>query len=182
MILEAPPSRYRVEERGGRLVVIDRLTGTENVTRAEPAAVKPHALTGERGSALRLRPRATPSALPNANLGTTPGAPASDFLFSLATLVTQTTPSGQTLRTQRWFDASAPRQVVLDRRQTRRLGALVLFAGVAAMIVLIVAMIGGAAASAIAAIIVFQLLRPVIRAGLQPLILGATRCDQPRNG
>lgn len=181
MILEAPPSRYRVEERGGRLVVIDRQMGTETVTRAEPVAVKPHVLTGERGSALRLR--ATPKVPPRAAAAMTSGAPpTADFLVNLAMFFTQAAPAGRVLRTQRWFDASAPRQAVLDPSQTRRLGALVLFAGVAAMIVLIVAMFGGAAAGAIAAIIVFQLLRPVIRAGLQPLIIAAIPCDQPRNG
>ena len=124
MILEAPPSRYRVEERGGRLVVIDRQMGTETVTRAEPVAVKPHVLTGERGSALRLR--ATPKALPRAASARPPGAPpTADFLVNLAMFFTHAAPAGRVLRTQRWFDASAPRQAVLDPSQTRRLGALV---------------------------------------------------------
>ncbi|WP_240610079.1 hypothetical protein [Sphingomonas pokkalii] len=108
--MDMPPSRYRVEERGRRLVVIDRASGRE---------VSPHKsllpLAGGVDSPKRQRPGAAapPSPPPS-------GREAQGWKFGFQ----QRKATPESFVTRSWFDAKAPRTIKLNYTAHSRLAAL----------------------------------------------------------
>lgn len=98
-----PSSRYRVVERGRRLVVLDTHNGNAPVTRAPPGRIdspRPTELAPD-------RPESAASDLDKAALALRAGA-------------------GQPiLKTRSWFDDKAPRRILLHNRKQGRVGLLI---------------------------------------------------------
>ena len=97
--MDMPPTRYRVVEKGRRLIVIDRLRGervesriVDSLERRSPRRVE----TRDR-SALAPAPTTARGAEPRRSTGS--GAQAA---------------SGMVLTTQRWFDDRGPRRIRVD--------------------------------------------------------------------
>lgn len=150
-----PPSRFAVVEKGGRLVVIDRESGTTPPTAAErmaahdqargiepirpaskepavaAAATTPEALDTRRSTAKDNRPAATPARSPwsgkEAKAGTALRPPANP-----ASVTKTPRPAGnrQIIVTGKWWDEKGPRTIELGPLgQTQlRNGLLALFA------------------------------------------------------
>lgn len=152
MIMQAPPSRYRVIERKGRLEVIDTWAGHRPATAhvpLEPAAAEPPAVAAataapdplvERWPDFAPEPVAPASALDPAPDPVPPLASQqmlaspTGFLHSVAATVCgdQRDIDGRLmLNTKRWFDQKAPRRIALDPDGERQIGltVLILFAG-----------------------------------------------------
>jgi len=103
--MNMPPTRYRVVERGRRLVVIDTLHGNLPVShtpRAAHESRRPRALEAPKPAHRPSRP-APPSPLGDRTAGTT-------FV------------------TQSWFDAKAPRRVRIEPETTGSAGIAVIVA------------------------------------------------------
>ncbi len=110
--MRPPPSRYRVIERGGRLIVIDNWAKRD----ASPVGDAP---TTSRA------PRAPTGRAP---AGTMPSAPDGPLqrLVSLAT-IGAVDPEGRPFWvTARWYDAKGPRAFALGPAGVRRLGGALL--------------------------------------------------------
>ena len=132
MVMELPPSRYRVIERGRRLEVIDTLAGRRPAYAAEarPQPWAP-AEVADRPVGDEVEPEPVTERVPGpsqpAPLGSMPEAPP-DFLINAANIVG----SGRDrdgrllLVTARWYDAKGPRTIALDQAAERTLGAAVL--------------------------------------------------------
>ncbi len=108
--MDMPPSRYRVEERGRRLVVIDRASGREVSPTKSPF---PLAEGNGRPGRSRLGTVPPPSAPPSGR-----GAPAWRFGIQRP----KATPDSFVTRS--WFDAKAPRTIKLNYAAHSRLAAL----------------------------------------------------------
>lgn len=108
--MDMPPSRYRVEERGRRLVVIDRKTGREVSPTKSPLP-----LAGGVDSPKRQRPGAAapPSPPPS-------GREAQGWKFGFQ----QRKATPESFVTRSWFDAKAPRTIKLNYTAHSRLAAL----------------------------------------------------------
>lgn len=104
--MDMPPSRYRVEERGRRLVVIDRKSG-----RAVSPTKSPLPLAGGAGRSGQHRSGKTPPASAR-------GAQAWKFGFK------QPRATPDSFVTRSWFDAKAPRTIKLNYTAHSRLAAL----------------------------------------------------------
>ncbi|MEG3144467.1 hypothetical protein U1839_07345 [Sphingomonas sp. RT2P30] len=121
--MRPPPSRYRVIERGGRLIVIDNWAkdGASPVSDAPTTSRPPLAPTGR------------------APAGTMPSAP-DGLLQRLVTLATigAVDPDGRPFWvTARWYDAKGPRAFALGPAGVRRLGGGLLGVLAVALAVLI---------------------------------------------
>ncbi len=119
--MDMPPSRYRVEERGRRLVVIDRKTGREVSHTKSPLPLAGGDGGGD-GSRKRSGPRSTPA--PPAS-----GRGAQAWRFGIQR--PKATPDSFVTRS--WFDAKAPRTIKLNytahsRLATLRFGGAILIA------------------------------------------------------
>lgn len=119
--MDMPPSRYRVEERGRRLVVIDRASGREVSPTKSPTSLD--------GVGVELRPK---------RRGLRPGPPAGrggaqPWRFGLQR--PRATPDSFVTRS--WFDKKAPRTIKLNYTALSRL-AMLRFGG-AILIALLVA-------------------------------------------
>ena len=121
--MDMPPSRYKVVEEGRRLVVVDRLTG-ERVRHQIHA--QPH-----RPDMLRIDAPRRETRAPRPSAG---GA-------------------ARTFTTDSWYDAKAPRTLVLD---DDKLGALMIAGGVAACLALIAFYFFGFVALFVAAFLLLQ--------------------------
>jgi hypothetical protein len=154
MRLEAPPSRYRVIERGGRLVVIDSQSGTTPLRARDllPAVTD--------GAAPRYvdyptdddAPAPTPAAVleaprsaltPPPNRSLAPEAPGA--LRSVAATVAGDRRDDQgrlLLTTARWYDAKAPRTLALTKAGEQQLGGAMIALIVAAVVALFLVMFG----------------------------------------
>ncbi|MET3712041.1 hypothetical protein ABIC65_002753 [Sphingomonas trueperi] len=114
--MDMPPSRYRVEERGRRLVVIDRKTGREVSHTKSPL---PLAGGGGSGEGQKRREPAPPAS----------GRGARGWKFGLK----QARATPESFVTRSWFDAKAPRTIKLNytahsRLATLRFGGAILIA------------------------------------------------------
>jgi len=121
--MDMPPSRYRVEERGRRLVVIDRKTGRE-VSHAKSPLPLARGVGGGDDRAGRRRSREAPPPSPPAS-----GRGAQGWKFGLK----QTRATPDSFVTRSWFDAKAPRTIKLNytahsRLATLRFGGAILIA------------------------------------------------------
>ncbi|MET3724844.1 hypothetical protein [Sphingomonas trueperi] len=119
-----PPSRYRVEERGRRLVVIDRKTGREISHTKSPL---PHA-GGVGGGNDRAGRRRRSGEAPPPSLSAS-GRGAEGWKFGLK----QARATPDSFVTRSWFDAKAPRTIKLNytahsRLATLRFGGAILIA------------------------------------------------------
>lgn len=153
MWLQAPPSRYRVVERGGRLVVIDSLSGSTPLRAKDllPATTDDASATyvdypeddpPQPASAPILEaPRSALSPPPGKSLA--PQAPSG--LASIAATV-----AGQArddrgrllLTTARWYDAKGPRTLALDMAGEQQLGGAIIGLVVAAFVALCLVVLG----------------------------------------
>lgn len=120
--MDMPPSRYRVEERGRRLVVIDRKTGREvSHTKAPlPLAGGIGGGDGQKRRGIRIAPPTAPPAS---------GRGAQAWRFGIQR--PKATPDSFVTRS--WFDAKAPRTIKLNytahsRLATLRFGGAILIA------------------------------------------------------
>jgi hypothetical protein len=106
--MRPPPSRYRVIERKGRLIVVDNWAPNGDSSLAESAATsrKPAAPIG----------RAPPGVMPSAEQGLL------QHLVHLATLGAVDAEGRPFWVTARWFDARGPRTFALGPAGVRRLG------------------------------------------------------------
>lgn len=104
--MDMPPSRYRVEERGRRLVVVDRATG-----RAVSQTQSPVPLAGGGGGNGARRSRIAPP--PGGR-----GAQGWKFGFK------QPRATPDSFVTRSWFDKKAPRTIKLNYTAHSRLAAL----------------------------------------------------------
>jgi len=115
--MDMPPSRYRVEERGRRLVVIDRKTGRE-VSHTKSPLPLAGGVGGGDGSQKRREPAPAAS-----------GRGAQGWKFGLK----QARATPDSFVTRSWFDAKAPRTIKLNytahaRLATLRFGGAILIA------------------------------------------------------
>ena len=111
--MDLPPSRYKVVEQGRRLVVIDTWNGNAPVTGHQPVpgeAARPATVEQARAA---LRPARRQPA--------TAGADAPETVIT----------------TQPWFDSKGPRRVMLDGSSLGMLLVLLLVAGMAAALILL---------------------------------------------
>ena len=113
--MDMPPSRYRVEERGRRLVVIDRKTGRE-VSHTKSPLPLAGGVGGGDGSQKRREPAP-------------PASGAQGWKFGLK----QARATPDSFVTRNWFDAKAPRTIKLNytahsRLATLRFGGAILIA------------------------------------------------------
>ncbi|HEX4695165.1 hypothetical protein [Sphingomonas sp.] len=132
MRLEAPPSRYRVIERDGRLVVIDRQAGEQQL----PLSLASSPLVRVEPP-ISSRP-ASPS--PKSMIADPPG-----LLRSVAAAVTGEVRDDDgrlLLDTANWFDSKAPRTIALSPAGERRLGAVVLALAAAALVAIALVVTG----------------------------------------
>ena len=118
--MKPPPSRYRVIERGGRLVTIDTWDKSGSAGRAadQPVArggARPVA-PGESGMANRL----------------------ADLLVGLVCMGTRDEQGRHVLATASFYDAKAPRDIVLGDAATRQVGNVLIGAFVALLIVAVI--------------------------------------------
>lgn len=108
--MDMPPSRYRVEERGRRLVVIDRKTGREVSHTNSPLPLGGGVGGGDVGQkrrAIRIAPPASGRGTRGWKLGLKqPRATPDSFV------------------TRSWFDAKAPRTIKLNYAAHSRLAGL----------------------------------------------------------
>ena len=134
MVMELPPSRYRVVERGRRLEVIDTLAGRRPAYAAEarPQPWAPAEVVDRLADVLEIEPQPVvmekrPPALPPAPIGSMPVAPP-DFLINAASIAgSERDRDGRLLlNTARWYDSKGPRTIALDRAAERKLGAAIL--------------------------------------------------------
>lgn len=108
--MDMPPSRYRVEERGRRLVVIDRASGREVSPHKSPLP-----LAGGNGRPGRNRlGKAPPPSAPEGRQA------AQAWRFGIQR--PKATPDSFVTRS--WFDAKAPRTIKLNYTAHSRLAAL----------------------------------------------------------
>jgi hypothetical protein len=96
--MEVPPSRYRVVERGRRLVVLDSWNGDAPVVRAPPPSLD--------------RPGAEPE----------PDEIRTDL--KVAALALRAGSARPILETRAWFDDKAPRRILLDTAKQGRASLL----------------------------------------------------------
>jgi len=121
--MDMPPSRYRVEERDRRLVVIDRKTGRE-VSHMKTPLPLAGGVGGGDGSQKRSGPRSAPPPAPP-----TSGRGAQGWKFGFQ----QRKATPDSFVTRSWFDAKAPRTIKLNytahsRLATLRFGGAILIA------------------------------------------------------
>lgn len=117
--MDVPPSRYRVVERGRRLVVLDTHNGNA------PVAPTPRALD----ALAKERPRALAAAR---RPGPSPADPRPRR--EAAARPIRSGAADPVLATQPWFDDKAPRRILLE---DRKLGAMGLVVAVALTLVVI---------------------------------------------
>lgn len=108
--MDMPPSRYRVEERGRRLVVVDRATGREVSHPKSPLPLS-GGVGGGDGSHKRQGLRSAPP---------TSGRGAQAWRFGFP----QRRATPESFVTRSWFDKKAPRAIKLNYRTNARLAAL----------------------------------------------------------
>lgn len=111
--MDVPPSRYRVEERGRRLIVIDRTTGRQ------VSSPSPRPLAG--GEDASKRRRQNPAPPPSTAKGVQP--------WRLGLKKPQATPDS--FVTRNWFDAKAPRAIKLNYRTRSQLDLVRMFGAIA---------------------------------------------------
>lgn len=136
--MEAPPSRYRVVERGGRLEVVDTYLGGAPQTAADlvPGLASDDAADArppEARVARQPEPRAdSPMAAPPA-----PRPRAAEALIARPPELVRTVAATMCndvrdgdgrliLTTARWYDRKGPRDIALDLRGERQLGTMVM--------------------------------------------------------
>lgn len=146
-----PPSRYRIEERGRRLIVIDQWAGNVEVTASLPSQPAPpptrtevKAPTSSATVVAKAAAAAARSSAPASRPGqasasvSLPGNALTRALFKLQ-------PAGQggaILTTTKVYDLSGPRQVALTRDQVAKLDGLAMAIVIALVIVLVFGMAG----------------------------------------
>lgn len=146
-----PPSRYRIEERGRRLIVIDQWAGNVEVTASLPsqpsapvATMDLPALTASSGGMAKAAAAAarssTPAARPaQASAATSPvGTGLTRALFKLQ----PTGHGGAILTTTRLYDLSGPRQIALNRPQVGKLDGLTILVVLALGLILLFGLAG----------------------------------------
>ena len=144
--MDAPLGRYRIVEKGRRLVVIDTATGSSV---SSPAPVEPRANQGQPGTRPVAFPRAGArrAAPRSASSAEHPLDRISALLLRLA--LRERRPDGSALVRWNWEQNGQPRQwhATLDAGQQRRLGrALLAMAGVPLLFVLATILSAGALA------------------------------------
>ena len=112
--MDMPPSRYRVEERGRRLVVIDRKTGREVSQTKSPLPLAGGVGGGDVGHKGRRHRPAPPPAPPASGRGT------QAWRFGIQ----RPTATPDSFVTRSWFDAKAPRTIKLNYAAHSRLAGL----------------------------------------------------------
>lgn len=124
--MDMPPSRYRVEERGRRLVVIDRKTGREVSHTKSPLPLAGGVGVGD-GRQKRRGLRIAPSPAPPAG-----GRGAQAWRFGIQ----RPTATPDSFVTRSWFDKKAPRTIKLNYATHSRLAGL-RFGGAVAIALLV---------------------------------------------
>lgn len=121
-----PPSRLQILEQGGRLVVIDRLTGAPPPTAAE----RMKALDAERAEAERPQPAATATPPPTQPRRTPQGArspapspwrTAAEAAAPAQRHVKSADKSERQITTRSWWDKKGPRTVSLSEQAEKTL-------------------------------------------------------------
>jgi hypothetical protein len=164
--LKAPPSRYRVEERGRHLVVIDTQSGQSiTSTKQMPTGSRQSGSSMGSGMAAPMRTNAE----------------GRDWTLRMAEAITEgrkDTRGRAVLKTSRFYDAAAPRYFALDNRQMQQLGA----GGIAMMAIFVILFLCFVTLDFFIAIIVvvvaWQLGRPAVTAAMKGLIKQAEQVDQ----
>ncbi|MDB5679055.1 hypothetical protein [Sphingomonas bacterium] len=155
--MQPPPSRYRVVERGGRLVVLDSAVGgapltardllpdmaSESRTDDTPPMVLDEPYMDEQPLAEPVAPVAPPPsryATAQSMIAEPPGA-----LRSVAETVAGGARDGDgrlLLTTARWYDAKGPRTLALGMAAEQQLGGAVLALVAAAIVAVFLAVMG----------------------------------------
>jgi len=109
--MDMPPTRYRVEERGRRLVVVDRATGRDVSQTKSPLPLAGGIGGGGNGDQKRQRLRIAPPPR---------GGGAQGWRFGIQ----RPAATPDSFVTRRWFDTKAPRTIKLNYTAHSRLAAL----------------------------------------------------------
>jgi hypothetical protein len=166
MTSQPPPSRYRVEERDGRLITIDTVKGTES---GHPPAPPGMMGMGQRSS-LSARPAVST------------GPRGDGLILALANAATGGRVDAQNrpiLSTEKTFDPLGPRFVALDPAGYRRLGWVILGLLIAALMVLILAIVTDFFIALF--VIAFALFRaggPILTSVMKPVLERAVPVDE----
>ena len=150
--MEPPPSRYRVVERGGRLVVIDSVVGGAPPTARELLSGKVSERSSDAASFYPY-PResgdpgpeaVSPFVLDSRVRGNTAGNPPGAAQNVAETVIgnTRDDQGRLLLTTARWYDAKGPRTLALGAEGERQLGSIVVALAVGAMIAVVLAVVG----------------------------------------
>jgi hypothetical protein len=141
--MDMPPTRYRVVEKGRRLIVIDRLRGE----RIESRIVDTPEGRSPRRIEARDRPMSAPVSAPSPARRAEPRR--------LAGSGTQTG-SGMVVSTQRWFDDRGPRRIRVDTDGEGKLAIAAVGAAVMAVLTIVLLIATGWIALPILALVAFQ--------------------------
>jgi hypothetical protein len=139
--MDMPPTRYRVVEKGRRLIVIDRLRGE----RVESRIVD--TLEGRSPRRIEARDRPMPAPVPTPAGRAEPRRSAGSG--------TQTG-SGMVVATQRWFDDRGPRRIRVDSDGEGKLAIAAVGAAVVAVLTIVLLIATGWIALPILAFVAFQ--------------------------
>lgn len=134
--MKSPPSRYRIEERNKRLVVIDQWAGTDAAIR-----VVPQDQTRGADNTPKAPPTPTPpSSVRKRAVPAQAGGPGSADAFARLFVSGRTDAAGRPLLvTQSWYDARGPRTVALSPEAMGQIHRLTLVLLVFAVMLVIVA-------------------------------------------
>jgi hypothetical protein len=154
-----PPARYRIEERGRRLVVIDQWAGNVEVTGAMPAradvvapgqsaSVTPGSLSASAAvhrAAAASSVRSTAASASTAPRRAGPAGPAgpTSGANALANVFFRLQPDGRggaMLSTLRLYDPRGPRQLALNQTDLAKLNGLAILLLIMLIIVVVVAL------------------------------------------
>ncbi|MEY2925944.1 MAG: hypothetical protein RL367_421 [Pseudomonadota bacterium] len=159
-ILQSPPSRFRIEERGRRLVVIDTQTGKHSDTTPVRAAETGKQI-GTWGPVMRDKG-------------------GEDFLLRYAGLFTQNKLDRKgriVLKTLRLYDKAGPRLIALEPPAARRFAMLGMVQVAAILVILFVWIATNFVATIILGVIFFQLNKRISGAIMKAIIASSAPAD-----
>jgi hypothetical protein len=168
-----PPSRYRIEERGRRLIVIDQWAGNVELTSAMPvradvvapdkaASVAPGAMSASAAShqaaaSSSARPTAASASTAPRMAGASSAGGGANTLAKLFFRLQPDSGGGAMLTTHRLYDPRGPRLLALSARQVAKLNGLAIIMAFVMGIIIVVGLTIGWPALLLFGFILFRL-------------------------